>query len=142
VIEVRPASDPSEVDAALELRRRVFVDEQQVPLEADVDGLDPHALHIVAVENGKVLGTCRLVFDGELARLGRMAVDLRARGRGIGTAILAEAESESRAAGAQRIRLHAQVTAQPLYERGGFQAQGEEFLDEGIPHVPMEKALA
>jgi predicted GNAT family N-acyltransferase len=142
VIDVRPASDSSEVDEALELRRRVFVDEQQVTLEADRDGLDPEATHLVAVDGGRIVGTCRLVFDDGLARLGRMAVEPDARGRGIGAAILDAAERESRAAGADRIRLHAQTVARSLYERGGFQVQGEEFLEEGIPHLTMEKRLA
>jgi putative N-acetyltransferase (TIGR04045 family) len=142
VIEVRPATNSSEVDEALELRRRVFCDEQGVTLEADQDGRDPEAVHIVAVDAGQLVGTCRLVFDDGIARLGRMAVEPNLRGRGIGAHILEEAEREARAAGARRIRLHAQTDAQSLYERGGFQVQGEEFIEEGIPHVTMEKRLA
>ena len=140
--EVRPAANASEVDEALELRRRVFVGQQGVTLEADQDGRDQEAAHIVAVEDGRVIGTCRLVFDEHLARLGRMAVEPARRGQGIGAAILDEAEREARAAGSQRIRLHAQVAARTLYERGGFEIQGEEFMEEGIPHVTMEKPLA
>ena len=140
--EVRVAAGPSEIDEALELRRRVYVEEQGVALEADRDGRDPEALHLVAVEDGRVVGTCRLVFEDGVARLGRMAVEGTMRGRGIGAAILAAAEREARAAGAVRMRLDAQLTAQSLYERGGFAICGEEFLDEGIPHVTMEKPLA
>ena len=142
MIDVRTASDSSEVDEALELRRRVFVDEQQVTLEADRDGLDPEATHLVAVDGGRIVGTCRLVFDDGLARLGRMAVEPDARGRGIGAAILDAAERESREAGVHRIRLHAQTVARSLYERAGFEVQGDEFLEEGIPHLTMEKRLA
>jgi predicted GNAT family N-acyltransferase len=142
VTDVRVASSSSEVDEALELRRRVFVGQQGVTLEADRDGLDPSALHIVAVDDGRVVGTCRLVFDERLARLGRMAVEPDRRGRGLGRAILALAEAEARAAGAERIRLHAQLAARSLYERGGFDVKGEEFMEEGIPHLTMEKPLA
>jgi predicted GNAT family N-acyltransferase len=142
VTEVRRASGSSEVDEALELRRRVFVDEQGVTLAADQDGRDPDALHIVAYAGGRLVGTCRLVFDDGIARLGRMAVEREERGRGIGAAILAEAEREARAAGARKIRLHAQADARSLYERSGFEVRGEEFLEEGIPHVTMEKPLA
>jgi predicted GNAT family N-acyltransferase len=142
VTEVKVATTPSEVDDALELRRRVYVDEQGVTLEADRDGLDPDAVHLVAIEDGRVVGTCRLVFEGGLARLGRMAVEGEVRGRGLGTAILAAAEREARAAGATRIRLHSQTAARSLYERGGFEVRGEEFMEEGIPHVTMEKAIA
>jgi predicted GNAT family N-acyltransferase len=142
VTEVRAAESSSEVDEALELRRRVFVGQQGVTLEADRDGMDPEATHIVAVDGGRVIGTCRLVFDDGLARLGRMAVEDEARGRGLGAAILAEAEAQARAAGATRIRLHAQLAARSLYERAGFEARGEEFMEEGIPHLTMEKLLA
>jgi predicted GNAT family N-acyltransferase len=142
VIEVRPASGPAEVEAALDLRYRVFCAEQGVTLAADQDGLDGEALHIVAFEDGRLAGTCRLVVDDRIARLGRMAVEPDLRGRGIGAALLDDAERESRSAGATRIHLHAQTAARTLYERGGFEIRGEEFLEEGIPHVTMEKTLA
>ena len=140
--EVRPATDSSEIDEALELRRRVFVDEQGVTLAADQDGRDHEATHIVALDDGRIVGTCRLLFDEGIARLGRMAVDPAMRGRGIGATILEVAEHESRAAGAERIRLHAQQSARSVYERGGFEVRGEEFMEEGIAHVTMEKPLA
>jgi predicted GNAT family N-acyltransferase len=142
VIEVRRATGPAEIEAALDLRERVFCGEQGVAVEADRDGLDPEATHVVAVEGARVVGTCRLVFDGGLARLGRMAVGSDVRGRGIGASLLAAAEREARAAGAERIRLHAQLAARALYERSGFEVRGEEFVEEGIPHVTMEKRLA
>jgi predicted GNAT family N-acyltransferase len=142
VTEIRVASTSSEIDEALELRRRVFVGQQGVTLDADRDGLDASAVHVVAVDEAHVIGTCRLVLDAGLARLGRMAVEDSVRGRGIGAAILAEAERQARAAGAERIRLHAQIAARSLYERGGFVVQGEEFMEEGIPHLTMEKPLA
>ncbi len=142
MIEVRPASDPAEVEAALALRYRVFCEEQGVSLPADRDGRDPDALHIVALDDGRVVGTCRLLFGDDVARLGRMAVEQALRGAGVGAAILGEADRASRDAGATRIRLHAQTAARSLYERAGFQIRGEEFLEEGIPHVTMEKRLA
>jgi predicted GNAT family N-acyltransferase len=142
VTEVRLAKNPAEVAAALDLRYRVFCGEQGVTLEADQDGRDAEALHIVAVEGGRLLGTCRLVFDDDLARLGRMAVEPAERGRGLGALILERAEHEARAAGAARIRLHAQIAARTLYERSGFEMQGEEFMEEGIAHLTMEKHLA
>ena len=142
MIEVRPAGGPEEIDAALALRERVFCGEQGVTLAADQDGLDPDALHIVAFDGERLIGTCRVVFDGKLARLGRLAVEPDARGRGIGAVVLDEAERRSRTEGAERIRLHAQTRAVSLYERGGFEAVGDEFIEEGIPHVTMEKRLA
>jgi predicted GNAT family N-acyltransferase len=141
VIEVRAARSPGEVEAALALRYRVFCEEQGVTVDADQDGRDPEALHLVALDEGRLVGTCRLLFDDGIARLGRMAVEPDVRGRGVGAAILAAAEREARAARAERIRLHAQTVARSLYERGGFVARGREFLEEGIAHVEMEKQL-
>jgi len=120
----------------------VFCGEQGVSLEADRDGRDPEAVHLVAVENGKVVGTCRLLFRGRVARLGRLAVEPGDRGRGIAGAILREADRVSRAHGADRISLHAQTYALALYERDGYAERGARFMEEGIEHVAMEKVLA
>jgi len=141
-VEVRPARTPDEVAQALRLRRRVFADEQGVPVAADRDGRDPEALHVVAVEEGRVIATCRLVFDPGVARLGRLAVDAPRRGAGVGGAVLREAERLAREAGAARIALHAQTYASELYARAGFVERGDRFMEEGIEHVAMEKRLA
>jgi predicted GNAT family N-acyltransferase len=141
LLEVRLARNPEEVDAALRLRERVFAVEQGVRPEADRDGRDPEATHVVALDDGRVLGTCRLVFQGDLARLGRMAVEQEMRGRGVGAAILREAERAALGAGARRISLHAQLPARSLYERDGYEQRGAEFVEEGIEHVTMEKTI-
>ncbi len=141
-MEIRLARTPEEVDAALRLRERVFSLEQGVRPEADRDGRDPEATHFVAVEGTRVVGTCRLVFQGELAWLGRMAVERELRGAGVGAALLREAEREALAAGATSISLHAQLPARSLYERDGYRQRGGRFVEEGIDHVAMEKRIA
>jgi predicted GNAT family N-acyltransferase len=141
-MEVRPARSEGEVAAALELRERVFSGEQGVSVQADRDGRDPDALHLVAVDGDRVVGTCRLVFDGPVAKLGRMAVERERRGHGIGDAILAQAVGAASAAGSSTITLHAQLRARALYARHGFVDSGPEFVEQGIPHVAMEKQLA
>ena len=70
-MDVRLARNPEEVDDALRLREQVFSGEQGVPLAADRDGRDGEAAHVVALERGRVIGTCRLVFRAGTARLGR-----------------------------------------------------------------------
>jgi predicted GNAT family N-acyltransferase len=130
-----------ELDAALELRETVFCGEQGVSLEADRDGRDHEATHIVAVDNGRVIGTCRLLFRGTVARLGRLAVVPEERGRGVAGAILRESDRVSREHGANRIALHAQTYALGLYEREGYSERGRRFVEEGIEHVAMEKLL-
>jgi predicted GNAT family N-acyltransferase len=142
VTEVRPARTPPEVWAALALRRAVFVDEQGVPIDEELDGRDDDALHLVAVEpGGAVVGTCRILRAGATATLGRLAVAGTARGRGLGSRLVAEAERVATAAGASRMTLAAQVDAIALYERAGYEPFGERFLDAGLEHQRMEKAL-
>jgi predicted GNAT family N-acyltransferase len=141
--EVRPARDADEVRAALALRHEVFVVEQGVPLAEEVDEHDEtDAVHLVAVEDGRVVATCRLVADGEMVKLGRMAVGAAARRRGIASRLLAEGEARARALGARRIALAAQTGALGLYERAGYAPYGERFMDAGIEHLMMEKHLA
>jgi len=139
--EVRPARDASEVRAALALRHEVFVVEQRVPVEEEVDRHDATALHLVAVEDGRVVATCRLVSEGETLKLGRMAVARSARRRGLASALLAESEARARALDGSRIALAAQTGALALYEQAGYTPYGERFVDAGIEHVMMEKRL-
>ena len=141
-MEVRESRTEDEVTAALALRSRVFCDEQGVSFEADQDGRDPEATHIVAVDEGTVIGTCRLLFRGHVARLGRLAVEPDRRGDGIAAAILREADRIAVDAGAESIALHAQTYTQTLYENLGYQPYGPTFVEEGIEHVAMEKRLA
>ncbi|SFH37178.1 GNAT family N-acetyltransferase [Modicisalibacter xianhensis] len=124
---------------ASELRRRVFIDEQQVPEAEEWDGQDPDCLHFLACENGQPIGTARLLPDGHI---GRVAVLGQARGRGIGVRLMREAIAAARLRGHEEAVLAAQIQAMPFYERLGFQAYGEEFLDAGIPHRNMRLILS
>ena len=114
-MEVREAISDDEVTAALALRSRVFCGEQGVSFEADQDGRDPEATHIVAVDEGAVIGTCRLLFRGPVARLGRLVVEPERRGDGVAAAILREADRVAFEVGAETIALHAQTYARRLY---------------------------
>ena len=109
---------------------------------ADRDGRDPEATHIVAIEEGRVVGTCRLLFRGRVARLGRLAVEPERRGSGIAAAILREADSVALGHEAESISLHAQTYALRLYLDAGYEERGPAFTEEGIEHVAMEKRLA
>jgi predicted GNAT family N-acyltransferase len=141
VTEVRPARDQSEVDAALALRYDVFCVEQGVSLEDERDGRDEQSLHLVVVDDGVVVGTCRLLPAGDDVKLGRMAVAASHRGRGLAAQLLAEADGRARDLRASRIVLAAQLTARAVYERAGYVPYGDVFLDAGIEHVMMGKAL-
>ena len=142
MIEVRPAANQHEVTAALALRHLVFVVEQGVPPALEIDGRDGDAEHLVAVEGGAVVATCRLLHSDGATHLARVAVAGAARRQGIASALVAEAERAAVRAGSQRVVLHAQTDALSLYERAGYTARGERFLDAGIEHQTMEKELA
>jgi predicted GNAT family N-acyltransferase len=140
--EVRPARDADEVRAALALRHEVFVVEQRVPIDEEIDEHDDRdALHLVAVEDGRVVATARVVMDGATAKLGRVAVAVPARRRGLASRLIDESERHARALGARRVALAAQTGALSLYERAGYTPYGERFMDAGIEHLMMEKTL-
>ena len=142
MIEIREARDAGERRALLALRHEVFVEEQGVPLDLEIDEDDDTAVHLVAVADGTIVGTCRVLQAGEQAKFGRLVVARDARGGGIGAALLAEAERRALAMGCTRMVLAAQTSAMGLYDRAGYTARGEVYLDAGIEHMTMEKPLA
>ncbi|MGC3998881.1 MAG: GNAT family N-acetyltransferase [Anaeromyxobacter sp.] len=124
------------------LRLEVFVGEQQVPAELEQDELDAVAFHAIALEDGRCVGTGRLVEQaGGVGRVGRMAVAATHRGAGVGGRVLALLEQQARASGLGGIELHAQVHAEAFYARHGYRPHGERFEEAGIEHVIMRKAL-
>ena len=139
---MRQAGTQAEIDVAMELRRVVFCQEQGVSLEAERDGRDHEALHLVVFDRQSLVGTCRLLLDGDAARLGRMAVSPDRRGAGIGGALLGEADRAAASAGSRLILLHAQTYARGVYDRAGYEVRGEPFMEEGIEHVTMVKRVA
>jgi predicted GNAT family N-acyltransferase len=141
-VALRRARDAAERSAAVELRIRVFCDEQGVSREDEIDGRDDGAVHLVALERGAVVGTCRLLFDGTTCKLGRLVVARDARRRGIGGGLLGLAEREARAAGAERIVLNAQTRARGVYRAAGYTEGGDTFMEAGIEHIRMERPLA
>lgn len=138
---MRRAQSDRERAAALDLRERVFCGEQGVSAAADRDGRDHESVHIVAVAGGRVVGTCRLLFQQRVARLGRLVVEPELRGRGVARAILREADRVALDGDAGRIALHAQTHALSLYLDHGYTERGARFTEEGIEHVAMEKVL-
>jgi predicted GNAT family N-acyltransferase len=94
------------------------------------------------VDGNTVVGTCRLLFRGRVARLGRLAVEPDRRGAGIAAAILRKADDVALSHAADAISLHAQTYALKLYVDAGYEQRGRAFTEEGIEHVAMEKRIA
>ncbi|HEY7935162.1 MAG TPA: GNAT family N-acetyltransferase [Solirubrobacteraceae bacterium] len=138
-IAIRWASDPAEVKAAQAIRERVFCGEQGVSRAEELDGRDEQALHLLALEpdSGRVIGTLRLLFDEQRAKIGRVAVQASWRRRGIASRMLLEALELAREQGCTQARLASQQQATGLYERAGFTVCSDPFLEAGIAHVWM-----
>ncbi len=124
-------------NAAFRLRREVFVIEQHVPEEIEHDADDLTAIHFVAIAAGEVVGTLRIVFKPEHAKIGRVAVDRDWRGKGIARVMMLAAMDHCRQQGVDRFYLAAQTDKLGFYEKLGFTAFGDEFMDAGIPHRSM-----
>lgn len=124
-------------NAAFALRREVFVIEQKVPAEEENDADDLTATHLVALLDGEVVGTLRLIDKPEHVKIGRVAVRQAYRGRGVARELIAAGMDHARAKGRDRFCLTAQVDKLGFYERLGFVAFGPEFIDGGMPHRAM-----
>lgn len=125
---------------AQSIRLEVFVQEQNVPADLEMDDKDAVCLHAVAYDaQGTPVATGRLLPDGHI---GRMAVRKPQRGSGIGGLILQGLMAQARGRGDKQVVLSAQTHAAPFYVRHGFVKQGEEFFEAGIAHVEMAYQFA
>jgi predicted GNAT family N-acyltransferase len=149
---MRVAEDPADREACFAVRKEVFVGEQGVPEDLEYDAYDAGAVHVLAIrEDGVPLGTGRLLVgeaavaqtgaDPSVGSLGRLAVAAHARGLGVGLALVRAIEDVARARGLAAVDLHAQTHALGFYERLGYVAHGPEYLEAGIPHQGMRRAL-
>lgn len=121
------------------IRESVFVHEQGVPIEIEMDEFDPVCEHAIAViGTGEAIGTGRLLPDGHI---GRMAVLNAWRGQGVGAALLDALVRRAIDRGFANVLLSAQSHAKAFYEKAGFVVEGEAFMEAGIPHVAMRRAL-
>ena len=147
-IHIKQVQTDREWHGAVAVRFAVFVDEQHVPADAELDHLDAGAVHAVALADDEgqmhIVGTGRLVSETpERARIGRVAVLPAYRGRGVGSQLLHFLEELARQCGCTETVLHAQTHAIGFYERHGYVAGDPShiFDEDGIPHVAMYRAL-
>lgn len=124
------------------LRRAVFMDEQGISEADEMDDLDGQAVHLLAVDGGRPVGTARILTSGATGKIGRVCVLAEARGTGLGAALINVALGHLRATpGVTQAKLGAQTHAMGFYERLGFQACGPIYDDAGIPHRDMIRPL-
>ncbi len=137
IVRVRRAVSEEQIAKVFAIRMRVFVKEQRVPADIELDCDDDRAIHFLATIGTRAVGTARVVRRGKTAKIGRMAVLKSHRGRGLGKKLLRRAVETARKNGARKIYLHAQVAVVGFYECMGFRAVGPIFDEAGIAHRKM-----
>ena len=141
MITIRAANSAHDIEECFRIRDEVFIGEQQVPADLECDEDDSKALHFLAVVDGRAAGTARVVFrdEGRSAKIGRVAVCRQDRGVGIGKLLIAAIEAAPDLKYVGNFLLDAQTHASQFYERLGYEAYGEAFMDAGISHHHMKK---
>lgn len=129
------------MEQAWAIRRIVFIEEQHVPEEMEMDADDAHAFHALALEGSRPVGCGRMVSHDDYVKIGRMAVLRERRGEGIGRSILAFLMEHARQQGFRRAILHAQLTAEGFYLKNGYIPEGAVFEEAGIAHRRMFREL-
>lgn len=138
---VKMVETEEEMKKAYEIRRTVFIEEQNVPPEIEVDQYEDEAIHFICYDDEKVIGAGRLRFVGEHGKLERICVLKPYRGKSFGKKIIEAMEKEIVNNNYSKALLNAQTHAKEFYERIGYQVISDEFIEAGIPHVTMEKKL-
>lgn len=129
-------------EGVVRLRLRVYVDEQKVPLELELDEYDRSAWHLALLWQDTVVGTLRVVWEpDEVAHIGRLAIAADHRKKGLASVLIQRAIDEAINRGCRRAVLDAQTWITHLYAAFGFSVTGDEFLDAGIPHFRMVRLL-
>ena len=143
-LTIKLVETEAEMEGALGVRFRVFVGEQKVPMEEELDEVDAIATHAIVINGGEVVATGRVFYRDEdtAARIGRMAVDIEYRRKGIGGRLLRFLEDEANAQGVTTYILNAQVYVKDFYAAHGYIERGEEFLEADIVHILMRKEAA
>lgn len=129
------------LQTAFDIRKKVFVEEQQVPMEIEIDEYEDEAIHFICSDGEEYVGASRLRFVDDYGKLERICVLQEARGKNFGKELIAAMEEEIIRQNIKEARLNAQTRAVTLYESVGYEVVSGEFMDANIPHVEMMKKL-
>ncbi len=132
-----------QLEQAFALRTEVFVDEQNVPIEIEIDEYEEEASHFIVMnDHDETIGAGRLRdVDGD-GKVERVCIKQTARRKGIGRLLMNAIEEEAIRTGKTKLILNAQRHAEPFYHLLGYETVSGEFLDAGIPHVKMVKSIS
>ncbi|SFA78227.1 MULTISPECIES: GNAT family N-acetyltransferase [unclassified Bacillus (in: firmicutes)] len=140
-MNVKAVTNPDQLEEAFAIRKTVFVEEQQVPMEEEIDEYENDCTHFVLYEEGKPIGAGRFRELDDYGKVERICVLKENRHGGSGKAIMEAIENFAVKEGFKKLKLNAQTQAIPFYEKLGYQAVSDEFLDAGIPHRTMIKTV-
>lgn len=140
-MDIVKVTTEDELKDAFSIRKIVFVEEQNVPEEEEIDQYEDEAEHFVLYDDDDAVGAGRFrVVDGK-GKVERICVLPPYRGKGAGKIIMDAIEQYAGEQGLKKLKLNAQTHAIPFYEKLKYEIVSEEFLDAGIPHKTMEKSL-
>lgn len=128
------------IDDASKIRLKVFKEEQG--FKQEFDDIDNIATHIVGYLDNKAIATCRIFSEGNSYHIGRFAIIKEYRGKDYGIELMKKAEQVIKDLGGKKIELSSQLRAKNFYEKCGFKAEGEIYMDEFCPHILMKKDLS
>jgi predicted GNAT family N-acyltransferase len=141
-VAIGKKGDISLYNDALLVRRAVFIEEQHVPEEEEIDQFEQEATHFVLYDNGKPIGAGRFrILDNGLGKIERICVLPQYRGRRAGKLIMETIEQFAKEQGIPKVKLNAQTHAESFYQKLGYKTVSDVFMDAGIPHVTMVKTL-
>ncbi|WP_078549384.1 GNAT family N-acetyltransferase [Litchfieldia alkalitelluris] len=138
-------TNKNELESAFEIRKKVFVEEQGVPLEDEFDQFDhleADCKHILVSQENEAVGTGRIRYVDDLGKLERICILLTHRKQGIGNIIIRTLEEIALERGVNKVKLHAQTHAENFYKKLGYETMSDVFIEDGIPHIIMAKKLA
>ena len=136
-LKIKTIENKDERDKTISIRKTVFVQEQEVPLELEIDGLDPEAEHFIAYLDGEPIGCARVRTKNNFAKLERIAIIKKHREKGYGKELAKFLIDYCKKRGFDNIYLHSQIDVVGFYKKCGFKTRGETFLEADIKHIEM-----
>ncbi|MEW4285288.1 GNAT family N-acetyltransferase [Priestia koreensis] len=140
-MKIITARTQQQQDDAYFVRKTVFVEEQGVPAELEIDQHDKTAVHIVAYDNERPVGAGRFRIVDGYGKVERVCVLPSHRKDGVGKQLMLKMQEVAKEQGLSKLKLNAQTHAEGFYKHLGYKTVSDEFLDAGMPHVTMTKEL-
>jgi predicted GNAT family N-acyltransferase len=141
-LEIKVVENKQQFNDALKVRREVFIDEQQVPEEEEIDQYEDICTHVVVYDEANPVAAGRLrEYDQGVGKMERICVLSSYRGKGLGKIVMDKLEEISKEKGYSKLKLNAQTHAEGFYSKIGYETVSDIFMDAGIPHVTMVKNM-